>query len=156
MNNLSIEAKIASLANIQGIINRFSDTSSKLKGVYITVMSALLTVAVTYILPKQTQDMSLVYVGLIALIFLVVFICFLSLDSTFLYYERLMRSVYDNKARDKKSDGGDVTNYFEITDDFKLIKKGGKVSRMPSKTQWFFYGVPFLLLEISILVIGIK
>lgn len=156
MDNLSIEAKISSLTNLQGIINRFSDTSSKLKGIYITVMSALLTVAITYILPKQSSELPFMYTVLMSLIFFVVFFCFLSVDRTFLYYERIMRRVYDCKANDKKANGQAIDNYFEITSEFKQIKDSKKVSKKPSGTQWFFYGVPLIIFEISILIIGIK
>ncbi|WP_368909400.1 hypothetical protein [Proteus penneri] len=156
MDNKSIEAKIASLTNIQGIINRFSDVSSKLKGIYITVMSALLTVAITYLLPKQDADMPLMYLLLMALIFFVIFLCFLSVDSTYLYYERIMRKVYDAKANDKCHDGSEIKNYFEITNEFNLIKNNKVVSRKLSLTQLFFYGVPFLIFELSIFSIWMK
>lgn len=162
MDNKSTEAKIASLTNIQGIINRFSDVSSKLKGIYITVMSALLTVAITYLLPKQDADMPLMYLVLIALIFLVVFLCFLSVDVTYLYYERIMRKVYDNKANDKCHDEREIEkyieikNYFEITSEFNLIKKNKLVSKKPSSTQLFFYTIPFFIFELSILAIWMK
>ncbi|HHR6016710.1 TPA: hypothetical protein ACS7Z7_000312 [Providencia alcalifaciens] len=156
MDNKSIEAKIASLTNIQGIINRFSDVSSKLKGIYITVMSALLTVAITYLLPKQDADMPLMYLLLMALIFFVIFLCFLSVDSTYLYYERIMRKVYDAKANDKCHDGSEIKNYFEITNEFNLIKNNKVVSRKLSLTQLFFYGVPFLIFELSMLSIWMK
>lgn len=156
MDNLSAEAKIASLNNIQAIINRFSDTSSKLKGIYITVMSALLTVAITYILPKQSAEIPFKYVLLISLIFFVVFLCFLSVDRTFLYYERIMRKVYDHKANDKKYNGQEIDNYFEISSEFKNVKDSNKVNKKPSGTQWFFYGVPFIIFEASILIIGLK
>ncbi|HFT2752587.1 TPA: hypothetical protein ACHV8U_005705 [Klebsiella quasipneumoniae] len=156
MDNISKEAKIASLANIQGIVNRFSDISSKLKGIYITVMSALLTVAITYMLPKEGAEISSMYITLIALIFLVVFLCFLSVDSTYLYYERIMRKVYDAKANDKCCNGEDVKNYFEITEEFKYTKDNKLVSRMPSLTQWFFFLVPFIIFEISIAAIWMK
>lgn len=154
--NTSKEAKIAALGNIQGIVNRFSDISSKLKGIYITVMSALLTVAITYILPKENIDVPLMYVLLIEIIFLVVFLCFLSVDSTYLYYERIMRKVYDAKANDKCNDDSPIKNYFEITEEFKYVKKSESVSRMPSLTQLFFFGVPFIIFELSILAIWVK
>ncbi|MFO5855034.1 hypothetical protein, partial [Klebsiella pneumoniae] len=51
--NDSKEAKIATLSNIQSIINRLADTSSKLKATYITIISAILTVFMTYIIPKK-------------------------------------------------------------------------------------------------------
>lgn len=156
MDNKSKEAKIASLTNIQGIINRFSDVSSKLKGIYITVMSALLTVTITYLLPKQDTEMQVMYLILISLIFLVVFLCFLTVDTTYLYYERIMRKVYDNKANDKCNDGGEIKNYFEITTEFNLIKKSKLVSKTPSSTQLFFYAIPFIIFEISIFVIWVK
>jgi len=156
MDNKSKEAKIASLTNIQGIINRFSDVSSKSKGIYITVMSALLTVTITYLLPKQDAEMQVMYLILISLIFLVVFLCFLTVDTTYLYYERIMRKVYDNKANDKCNDGGEIKNYFEITTEFNLIKKSKLVSRTPSSTQLFFYTIPFIIFEISIFVIWVK
>ena len=156
MDNLSTEAKISSLNNIQGIINRFSDTSSKLTGIYITLMSALLTVAITYILPKQSAEVPFMYFVFIALIFLVIFLCFLSVDRKFLYYERIMRKVYDHKANDKKANGQAIDNYFEISAEFKHVMDSKKVSRKPSSTQLFFYGVPFIIFEVSILIIGLK
>ena len=156
MDNLSTEAKISSLNNIQGIINRFSDTSSKLKGIYITVMSALLTVAITYILPKQSAEVPFMYCVFMALIFFVIFLCFLSVDRKFLYYERIMRKVYDHKANDKKANGQAIDNYFEISSEFKHVMDSKKVSKKPSSTQLFFYGVPFIIFEVSILIIGLK
>lgn len=53
--NDSKEAKIATLSNIQSIINRLADTSSKLKATYITIVSAILTVFMTYIIPKKRR-----------------------------------------------------------------------------------------------------
>lgn len=156
MDNLSTEAKISSLTNIQDIINRFSDTSSKLKGIYITVMSALLTVAITYILPKGGAEIPFIYVVLMSLVFIVIFFCFLCVDRTFLYYERIMRKVYDHKANDKKTNGQDVDNYFEISSEFKYVKDSMTVSKKPSSTQWFFYGVPFIIFEVSILIIWLN
>nr|WP_181411755.1 hypothetical protein [Salmonella enterica] len=53
MNNESMEAKIASLNNIQSIINRLAETSSKLKATYITIISAVLTIVIAYVIPQK-------------------------------------------------------------------------------------------------------
>ena len=52
-------------------------------------MSALLTVAITYILPKQSAEVPFMYFEFIALIFLVIFLCFLSVDRKFLTMKEL-------------------------------------------------------------------
>ena len=156
MDNLSTEAKVTSLTMIQGIVNRFSDKTSKLKGIYITVMSALLTVAITYILPKQTAETPYIYLILMSLVFLIICLCFLSLDRTFLYYGRIMRKIYDCKANDRRANGKKIKNYYKITPEFHYIKKRKLVSNRLSMTQVLFYIVPLFIFEVAIWVIGVK
>lgn len=161
MENNSIEAKIASLNNIQNIINRLADTSSKVKGLYVTLLSALLTIVMTYILPKQgSVDIKLYYFS--AVIFFIVYACFFYIDNEYLKSERLMRSVYDDKANDIKKGNGKI-NYFDITGPY-LEKKDKKKNKdknkdkdkdkkKSNKSQLYFYLVPFALIELILIII---
>ncbi|WP_130947248.1 hypothetical protein [Klebsiella pneumoniae] len=151
--NDSKEAKIATLSNIQSIINRLADTSSKLKATYITIISAILTVFMTYIIPKKegiegpfNPEDKLYSI----IIFLVIFLAFLLIDSYYLRYERVMRKVYDSKARDIPDNINSAINYFDISATYKKILKEGGVSYMPSKSQFLFYFIPFLVISITI------
>lgn len=155
MNNSSIEAKIASLNHLQTIINRLSDTSSKVKGLYVTLISALLTVVLTYLVPKIGEGMELSVYFFSSLIFLLIYGCFFYMDVEYLKDERIMRSVYDSKARDLHGDDGDQ-NYFDITKPFLEKKKAGDINSKPSKRQVIFFTVPFILIELCLLVIWVK
>jgi D-alanyl-lipoteichoic acid acyltransferase DltB (MBOAT superfamily) len=157
MNNS--KAKISTLSNIQSIINRLADTSSKLKATYITIISAILTVFMTYIIPKKesienTFNPEDKLYGII--IFLVIFLAFLLIDSYYLRYERVMRKVYDSKARDIPDNINSNINYFDISATYKKILEEGGVSYMPSKSQFLFYFIPFLVISITIAMMVLR
>lgn len=155
MSNSSIEAKVASLNNLQLIINRLSDTSSKVKGLYVTLISALLTVVLTYLVPKSGGGVELSVYLFSSIIFLLVYGCFFYIDVEYLKDERIMRAVYDSKARDLHTDERNP-NFFDITGMFIEKKKSGKVNSKPSKRQVIFFTVPFILIELCLLVIWVK
>lgn len=158
MNNQSMEAKIASLNSIQAIINRLAETSSKLKATYITIVSAALTVVIAYVIPQKTNPIENFTTSeklYSILIFIIISIAFLLIDSYYLRYERAMRKVYDLKAKDIKNTQGDI-NYFEISDTFKDVMKNHNVSAIPSKSQFLFYGIPLLTIAICITVLAVR
>lgn len=158
MNNESIEAKIASLNNIQSIINRLAETSSKLKTTYITIISAALTVVITYVIPQKTvpaENFSTNEKLYSILIFLIITLAFMLIDSYYLRYERAMRKVYDLKAEDKKVNE-EKLNYFEISNAFKDALKNHKIKLRPSRSQFIFYVIPFVVIAISIAVLATR
>ncbi|WNJ77920.1 hypothetical protein RJE46_14895 [Cedecea neteri] len=155
MNN-SKEAKIASLNNIQSIINRLADTSSKLKSAYITIVAALLTVVITFILSKPNDEVPQNYKLYTIFVFLILCVSFMLIDSYYLHYERVMRKVYDAKANDKITCCCVEINYFDITGEYTRIKKDGVVKSFPSKSQFLFYGIPFLMILLIVLLFSFK
>ncbi|MEG0399951.1 MAG: hypothetical protein RR970_06785 [Hafnia sp.] len=154
--NDSKEAKIAALGNIQSIINRLADTSSKLKSAYIAIASTLLTVVVTFFLSKPDTEVPQSYKLYTIVIFLLLLISFLLIDSYYLHYERVMRKVYDYKARDERKCNCESINYFDITTSYHDIKKDGLVSSAPSKSQCIFYMIPFILASAIIIVLTFR
>ena len=155
MSNSSMEAKVASLNNLQLIINRLSDTSSKVKGLYVTLISALLTVVLTYLVPKSGGGIELSVYFFSSIIFLLVYGCFFYIDVEYLKDERIMRAVYDSKAKDLHYDVKNP-NFFDITSMFIEKKKSGGVNSKPSKRQVIFFTLPFFLIELCLLVIWVK
>lgn len=158
MNNESMEAKIASLNNIQSIINRLAETSSKLKATYITIISAVLTIVIAYVIPQKpvasenfTTNEKLYSI----LIFLIITLAFMLIDSYYLRYERAMRKVYDLKAEDTKDSAGKI-NYFEISNAFNYVLKNQNIKSRPSRSQFIFYVIPFLAIAFSIAVLATR
>jgi len=158
MNNESMEAKIASLNNLQSIINRLADTSSKLKSTYITIVSAVLTLVITYIIPQKAipaENFTTEEKMYSILIFLIIAIAFLLIDSYYLRYERAMRKVYDLKSEDTKDSQGKI-NYFEISKTFQHVLQNHNVKATPSRSQFLFYAIPFIAIAISIAVLAMR
>ena len=119
------------------------------------MISALLTVVLTYLVPKSGGGIELSVYFFSSIIFLLVYGCFFYIDVEYLKDERIMRAVYDSKARDLHHDIGNP-NFFDITSMFIEKKKSGSVNSKPSKRQVIFFTIPFLLIELCLLVIWVK
>lgn len=86
-----MENKRKHLEFIQGVINRMARCSFLIKGWYITLVSALIALAV------KADESKLIIISSIPIII------FWILDGFFLYQERLYRSLYD-EIRTKKEE----------------------------------------------------
>lgn len=129
--------KLKHLEFIQNIITRMNTNSFQLKGLTITIVSALIAVY------ASTQKLSFLLIGIFPTII------FWFLDSYYLQQERKFRGVYNDVAGITKAN--EVKEY-----EMPIQKyKGGKYSYFnvfKSKTIVWFY-LPIVILQLSAVLI---
>lgn len=111
---MSIDAKIAHLGFIQGVINRMGANSFLLKGWSVTLVAAI------FALSSKDADQKFVLLA-----YFPVFV-FWMLDAFFLHQEKLFRKLYEEVAADKV-----------LSDVFTLDTTGVR-SQVPSVASVFF------------------
>ena len=129
------EKKLKHLEFIQGAISRMSSNSFKIKGWYITVITAIITLAV------ETNNYLYLLVGYIPIIL------FWGLDSYYLQQERRFTEVYKIVSSESEE---------EIDFDMNKETRGQYILKVAfSKTIWPLYLVPAILFMIILIVIFI-
>ncbi len=125
---------------IQGCINRMAHNSFLVKGWALGVFAG-----VTAITKGENLNDTILFICTT----IVPFICFWVLDAFFLQTERKYRKMYEERLAKRKD--GDASQLYELNP--SGYKVDGILKTMYSITLRVFYGIPFL---ISIIVLIIK
>ena len=110
-DKINLDAKIAHLGFIQGVINRMGANSFLLKGWSITLMAAV------FALSSKDADQRFVLLAYFPVI------VFWVLDAYFLHQERLFRKLYEKVASDLISSEKFVLNTSIVRDEVASISK---------------------------------
>jgi len=122
-DKINLDAKIAHLGFIQGVINRMGANSFLLKGWSITLVAAV------FALSSKDSDQRFVLLAYFPVI------VFWILDAYFLHQERLFRKLYEKVASDLISSKEFVLNTAIVRDEVATVSKV-----FFSKTLLLFHG----------------
>ncbi|MEI6065586.1 MAG: hypothetical protein WCQ26_13410 [Pseudanabaena sp. ELA748] len=123
-DKINLDAKIAHLGFIQGVINRMGANSFLLKGWSITLVAAV------FALSSKDADQRFVLLAYFPVI------VFWVLDAYFLHQERLFRKLYEKVAADLISSEKFVLNTAVVRDEVESVSKV-----FFSKTLLLFHGL---------------
>lgn len=132
------EEKRQHLEFIQNVITRMNTNSFQVKGMVVTIVTALIAIYVT------TSNVFFIFLGIVPTLL------FWCIDSYYLQQERKFRGIYDNVA--KLKDNIEIKTYEMPLNKFK----GGKYSFWNvffSKAIAWLYGVIVFLLLVGGLII---
>ncbi len=121
---INLDAKIAHLGFIQGVINRMGSNSFLLKGWSVTLVAAV------FALSSKDADQRFVLLAYFPVI------VFWMLDAYFLHQERLFRKLYEKVASDLISSEKFVLNTAIVRDEVASVS-----SVFFSKTLFLFHGL---------------
>ncbi len=125
-----MDAKLKHLEMIQGVINRMAHTSLLLKGWSVTLISAFAFLVARYSNPSL---MVLAYFPLLA---------FWSLDSYFLWQEKMYRKLYEKVATTNVGDINFDMDATKFKDDVHSLIRVG----LTSNTIWLFHLAFFVVI----------
>lgn len=135
-----MEDKIKHLEFIQNIINRMNANSFQLKGLLITIISAILAIY------ASTLNNSILYIGFFPAII------FWFLDTYYLQQERKFRGVYENVCGSKDDI---MIKPFEMPIHKFTAGKYNYWAVFSSKTISWFYSATVIILLIVIIVLTV-
>ncbi len=134
-DKINLDAKIAHLGFIQGVINRMGANSFLLKGWSITLVAAV------FALSSKDADQRFVLLAYFPVI------VFWALDAYFLHQERLFRKLYEKVASDIISSEQFVLNTAIVRNEVVSVRKV-----FFSNTLLLFHGLIVGIVSIVILV----
>lgn len=131
-----MEEKLKYLEFIQGIIDRLASNSFFAKGWTITIVSAILGLAID----RELKD-EVFYISFLPIM------SFWVLDGYYLWQERLFRNTYDNVLRSRGSD-------FDLSNFRAMKSKGDTLSKsIFSMTLLVFYMSLMVLITLIIIIL---
>jgi len=131
----NLDAKIAHLGFIQGVIDRMGSNSFLLKGWSVTLVAAV------FALSSKDADQRFILLAYFPVI------VFWTLDAYFLHQERLFRKLYEKVASDLISSEKFVLNTSIVRDEVASVSKV-----FFSNTLFLFHGLIVGVVSIVILV----